>query len=116
MPYFSIETNQNVEAADRSELMSKATGFLAEMLKKPVRAIMVTIKPGMPYMFSGTDDPTAFVQIKAVALEKGKCPEFSRQVCDFIENEISVPRDRIFIEFTDLDPSIFGFNGNTLAH
>ena len=115
MPYFSIETNQPIDANVNSELMKKATKFLAEVMEKPEHVIMVTIKPGMPYVFGGTDEPAAYVQIKAVALEKDKCPEFSRQVCDFLEAEISVPKDRVFIEFIDIDPTIFGFNGDTLA-
>lgn len=116
MPYFSIETNKQIDGAANSDLMKKATSFLAEMMGKPEHVIMVTIKPGKPYVFAGTDEPTAFVQIKAVGLEKDKCPEFSKQVCDFLEAEISVPKDRVFIEFIDIDPTIFGWNGNTLAH
>ena len=116
MPYFSIETNRQINEEANSSLMKKATGFLAEMMEKPEHVIMVTIKPRMPYVFGGKDEPTAFVQIKAVSLEKDKCSEFTRQVCDFLEAEISVPKDRVFIEFIDIDPTIFGFNGNTLAH
>ena len=116
MPYFSIETNKQIDDTLTSNLMKKATSFLAEMMGKPEGVIMVTIKPGMPYVFGGTDDPAAFVQIKAVGLERGKCPEFSKQVCDFLETEIDVSKDRVFIEFIDIDPTIFGFNGNTLAH
>ena len=115
MPYFSIETNKQIDGAANTELMKKATGFLAEMMGKPGHVIMVTIKPGKPYVFGGTDDPTAFVQIKAVALEKNKCPEYSRKVCDFLEAEINIPSDRVFIEYIDIDPTIFGFNENTLA-
>ena len=115
MPYFSIETNQTIEATANSDLMKKATKFLAEVMGKPEHVIMVTVKPGMPYVFGGTDVPTAFVQIKAVALEKDKCPEFSKQVCNFLEAEIDIPKDRVFIEFIDIDPKIFGFNGSTLS-
>ena len=115
MPYFNIETNQRINANAGSELMKKATGFLARMMAKPENVIMVTIKTGMPYLFGGTDEPTAYVQIKAVALVKEKCPEYSKQVCDFLEDEIRVPADRVFIEFMDIDPAIFGFNGSTLA-
>ena len=116
MPYFRIETNRQIDDAANSALMKKATGFLAEMMGKPEHVIMVTIRPDKPYMFAGTGDPTAFVQIKAVGLKKDKCPEYSSQVCNFIEAEIDVPKDRVFVEFTDIDPTVFGFNGDTLAH
>ena len=115
MPYFSIETNRQIDDVTNENLMKKATKFLSEMMGKPEHVIMVTIRPGMPYVFGGLGDPAAYVRIKAVSLERGKCPEFSKKVCDFLENEIGVPRDRVFIEFVDIDPKIFGFNGNTLA-
>lgn len=116
MPYFSIETNEQIDSAVNEDLMKKATKFLAEMMGKPEHVIMVTIKPGMPYVFGGLGDPAAYVRIKAVSLERDKCPEFSKKVCDFLEGEIGVPKDRVFIEFVDIDPKIFGFNGSTLAH
>ena len=115
MPYFSIETNRKIDDAVNEDFMKKATGFLAGIMEKPEHVIMVTVKSGMPYVFGGTEDPTAFVQIKTVGLEKEKCPEYSKKVCDFLEQEISVPKDRVFIEFIDIDPRIFGFNGNTLV-
>jgi len=115
MPYFKIETNHQINATANSELMKKATRFLAEMMGKPEHVIMVTIKPGRPYVFGGTDDPAAFVQIKAVGLEKDRCPEFSKLICNFLEAEISVQKDRVFIEYIDIDPKIFGWNGDTLA-
>lgn len=115
MPYFSIETNKQIDESVNLILMKKATKFLAEMMGKPEHVIMVTIKPGMPYVFGGTDDPAAFVQIKAVSLEKDKCSEFSKKVCEFIDSEISIPKNRIFIEFIDIDARIFGWNGSTLV-
>ncbi len=116
MPYFSIETNKGIDIKETQKLMKKASMFLAEMMTKPEQAIMVTIKPGTPLIFGGTDEPAAFVRIKALRLEKGRCPEFSDKVCGFMEKEIGVPRNRVFIEFTDIDGKCFGYNGNTLVH
>ena len=116
MPYFSIETNKQIDSSTNEDLMKKATTFLAEMMEKPEHVIMVTIKSETPMVFAGISGPAAFVQVKAVKLEKSKCPEFSNKVCDFLEKEINIPKDRVFIEFIDIDPTIFGFNGDTLAH
>ena len=43
MPYFSIETNRQIDDAANSDLMKKATVFLAEMMGKPEHVIMVTV-------------------------------------------------------------------------
>lgn len=116
MPYFSIETNKKIENGLKEELMKKASAFLSEMLEKPEQVIMVTIKPEMPYIFSGTGDPAAFVQIKSLGLARDRCSEFSEKVCSFLEKEVGVPRDRAFIEFIDIDGKIFGWNGRTLVN
>lgn len=116
MPYFSIETNKKIDIKETEKLTKKASRFLAEMMTKPEQVIMVAIKPGTPLIFGGTDEPSAFVQIKALGLEKGRCPEFSKKVCGFLEKEINVPGNRVFIEFTDIDGKTFGYNGDTLAH
>ncbi len=116
MPYFSIETNIKIESAVNTELMKKASRFLADLMSKPEQAIMVTVKPDMPYIFGGSEDPAAFVQVKALNLDKTRCPEFSRKVGEFIEAEINVPINRVFIEFTDIDGRTFGYNGDTLGH
>ncbi|MFC1840624.1 phenylpyruvate tautomerase MIF-related protein [Thermodesulfobacteriota bacterium] len=116
MPYFSIETNKQIDNKANEELMKKASVFLSEMLGKPEQVIMVTIKSGMPYIFGGTNDPAAFVQVKSLGLETDRCSEFSDKVCVFLEEEADVPRDRAFIEFIDIDGKIFGWNGRTLVN
>ena len=116
MPYFSIETNKQIDRESNEELMKKASAFLSEMLGKPEQVIMVTVKAGMPYIFSATNEPAAFVQIKSLGLERDRCSEFSEKVCTFLEKEVGVPRDRAFIEFIDIDGKIFGWNGRTLVN
>ncbi len=115
MPYFSIETNKKIEISETEKISKKASRFLAEMMSKPEQVIMVAIKPGTPLIFGGTGEPCAFVRIKALGLDKGRCPEYSGKVCGFLEREIGVPGNRVFIEFTDIDGKCFGYNGNTLA-
>jgi len=115
MPYFSIETNKKINNIETEKLTKKASQFLAEMMSKPEQVIMVAIKPGTPLIFGGTDEPAAFVRIKALGLDKGRCQEFSGKVCGFLTKEIGVPGNRVFIEFTDIDGKCFGYNGDTLV-
>lgn len=115
MPYFSIETNKLIDKDQNLELMKKATSFLSGIMNKPEQVIMVAIKPGKPCIFGGTDDPTAFVQVKSLGLEIGRCPEYSNKLCGFIENEMGIPMDRVFIDFANIDGKLFGYNGTTLA-
>lgn len=113
MPYFSIETNRKFETAETQEAMKKASSLLAGLLGKPESYVMISIKPNTPLIFAGTDAPAAFVRLKSIGLAKDRCAEFSEKICAFIEKDLGVPKDRVFIDFKDLERSTFGWNGGT---
>ena len=111
MPFFKIETNHPPNDIDT--MMKKASGFIANLLNKPEHYVMISIETDPQMMFGGTMGPTAFVQLKSIGLPMDKCAAFSEKICRFINNEIGVPPDRVFIDFTNLKRNMFGWNGNT---
>lgn len=72
-----------------------------------------SIDPGTPLTFAGADDPAAFVRLKSIGLARDRCTVFSEKICGFIHQELGVPINRIFIDFKDLEGSLFGWNGKT---
>ena len=113
MPYFSIETNQTIESEETQEIIAKASSLIAGLLGKPESYVMVSIKPETPMTFAGTTAPTAFVRLKSIGLATNRCAEFSERICTFIDQELGVPKDRVFIDFKDAERSQFGWNGKT---
>ncbi len=113
MPYFSIDTNQTMDQASTLAVMTKASALMAGLLGKPESYVMVSIKPGTPLTFAGTGDPAAFVRLKSIGLAKDRCTAFSEKICGFIEAELGVSKERVFIDFKDVDRSLFGWNGKT---
>jgi phenylpyruvate tautomerase PptA (4-oxalocrotonate tautomerase family) len=113
MPYFSIDTNQTLDQASTQEIMKKASSLIAGILGKSESYVMISIKPGTPLTFAGTNDPAAFVRLKSIGFPKDRCSEFSEKICGFIAQELGVPQDRIFIDFKDLERNLFGWNGKT---
>ena len=113
MPYLSIDTNQAIDETSTQAVMKKASSFVANLLGKPESYVMISVKPGTPLTFGGTSDPAAFVRLKNIGLPKDRCAELSETICDFIDQELGVPKDRVFIEFKDLDRNLFGWNGKT---
>jgi len=113
MPYFSIDTNQTPDESSTRELMTKASSFIAGLLGKPESYVMISIKPGTPLIFAGTHEPAAFVRLKSIGLARESCGMFSEKICAFMDQELGIPQDRIFIDFKDLERSLFGWNGNT---
>mgnify|MGYP001817400713 FL=1 len=113
MPYFSIETNQTVDTASNRDLMKKMSAFIAKLLGKPESYVMIAIKPGTPLIFAGSDEPAAFVRLKSIGLPKGRNTDFSEKICGFVEQELKVPPNRVFIDFKDLERDMFGWNAKT---
>lgn len=113
MPYFNIETNQPVDRESNGKLLKKLSAFIAELLGKPESYVMISLKPGTDLIFAGSDEPAAFVRVKSIGLPKEGCAQFSEKICGFIEQELQVPKNRVFIDFKDLERSMFGWNGKT---
>ena len=113
MPYFSIKTNQPIEQASNRDLMKKTSAFIAELLGKPESYVMIAIKPETPLIFAGSDEPTAFVRLKSIGLPKERCTEYSEKICGFVERELGVAPNRVFIDFKVLEREMFGWNGKT---
>ncbi len=86
------------------------------LVLKPAAKIIATlsaIKPGTPLIFAGSDEPTAFVRLKSIGLPKNRCSELSEKICGFVEQELKVPPNRVFIDFKDLARDMFGWNAKT---
>jgi phenylpyruvate tautomerase PptA (4-oxalocrotonate tautomerase family) len=113
MPYFSIETNQPIDREARQQLLKKTSTFIADLLGKSESYVMISIQPDAPLIFGGSDEPAAFVRLKSIGLPTDRCPELSEKICHHIQEELGVPQDRVFIDFKDLEKSMFGWNGKT---
>lgn len=113
MPYFSIETNKAIEETDHLTMLKEASVFTAKLLGKPESYVMVKVRPEIPLAFAGTTERAAFVQLKSIGLPVERCGEFAAKICDFIDEHLRISRDRVFIEFKDLDRKLFAWNGKT---
>ncbi|MBU1247561.1 MAG: hypothetical protein KKB70_02585 [Proteobacteria bacterium] len=101
----SVERNVAVEL---STLMS-------ELLGKGVDWVMTEVMGNRALAYGGSDDPAAFVRLKSIGLKQSDCPELSKAICAFLVKQLSVPQNRVYIEFTDLDRTMFGWDGTTFG-
>lgn len=113
MPYLKIQTNQDIEAAAEQTLLREASSLMASELGKPESYVMVNIEPTRPMLFAGTDDPTAYLELKSIDLPESKTKALSAALCQLISEKMMVPIERIYIEFADASRSMWGWNGST---
>jgi len=111
MPYLKLQTNSNIE--NRKALMKNITALLMKELEKPEKFIMVALEPVTDMLFSGSTDPAAFVELKSIGLPPEKTSGLSAAICTLLNKKLSLPADRIYIEFTDSPGDMFGWNKGT---
>jgi phenylpyruvate tautomerase PptA (4-oxalocrotonate tautomerase family) len=111
MPYLKLQTNRRVD--DKRQLISEISGLLATILGKPEKFIMIAVEPGIQLHFGGSDEPAAFVELKSIGLPADITPKLSRAVCTLLEEQLDIPADRVYIEFSDAKRNMFGWNKGT---
>lgn len=113
MPYLKIQTNKVLDESAQNSLLKKASATVSAQLGKPVDYIMVAIDPPRPMIFAGSDAPTAYLELKSIGLSPANTTDFSAALCDLIANELSIDKDRVYIEFANSERSMWGWNGAT---
>ncbi len=90
--------------------------LLATELGKPERYVMVGLAPRMEMSFGGSREPACYAELKNVGtLSDDKVEQLSALLCDAIAKALALPRDRIYIEFTNADGALWGFDGGTFG-
>jgi phenylpyruvate tautomerase PptA (4-oxalocrotonate tautomerase family) len=64
-------------------------------------------------IFGGTDDPVAFLELKAVGLPVRRTKELSAVLCTMIHEHLAIPKERIYVKFIDVKHGMWGWKGDT---
>ena len=111
MPYIKVQTNQKVEKEE--ELLKKLSAEMADQLGKPESYIMTALEAETRMTFGGSTEKTAFIQVKSIGLKKSMTEELSQFICKFLETELEIKQDRIYIQFADAPGAMWGWDGGT---
>lgn len=113
MPYLKIQTNEAMDDRKTQAFLKKASRLVAQMLGKPEEYVMVSLDSSGAILFAGTAAPAAFLELRAIGLPPAKTGDLSRVLCELVASELGVPKERIFVNFADVSPSLWGWNGET---
>jgi len=111
MPVLKVQTNS--EVSDKKQFKEDATSLLSKILKKPSQYIMIILETNTDMMFAGSEEPLAYAELKSIGLPGNATPYISAELCSFLERELKVPQNRMYIEFADAQRNMFGWNGGT---
>lgn len=111
MPFIKVQTNQKVEREE--EILKNLSAQMAEQLGKPEAYIMTALDADLKMTFGGSTEKTAFIEVKSIGLKQSMTEELSQFICEFLENELGIEQDRIYIEFADAPGAMWGWDGGT---
>lgn len=110
MPLFRIETNREVDQVAQEAFIPEAVRFAARLLAKPEESVMVSLVSSAGMRFQANENPTAYVEFKSIGLDRDQCPAYAKAICEYLESSLGIAPQRIYIEFTDIDPKMFGWD------
>jgi hypothetical protein len=113
MPLLNITTNRQFESTQSVALLKQASERVAAMLGKPERYVMVSLVHNPLMLFAGDDAPLAYLELKSIGLPADRTAEFSQVLCDLLTHQLEIPPDRVYIEFSDAERHLWGWNSAT---
>jgi len=102
-----------MSAEVRNNLMKSLSKTVADQLGKPERYVMIAIESGAPMIFAGDDGPLAYMELKSIGLPASSTPALSESLCSLVQNELGIPSERIYIEFSNAEGQMWGWNRDT---
>jgi phenylpyruvate tautomerase len=116
MPLLKLQTSIKPESTQVEDLLKTLSRALSQHLSKPESYVMTAFEAGTPMTFAGSTDPCCYVEIKSVGqFSDSQTQAMSEAFCGQIEALLGIPKQRIYIEFTDAKGYLWGWNGTTFG-
>jgi phenylpyruvate tautomerase PptA (4-oxalocrotonate tautomerase family) len=116
LPLLKLSLSLKLEDDQKASLLQSLSKVLADGLGKPENYVMVSIEDEVAIIMSGEMGPAAFADIRSIgALNDEVNKEFSNTLCTFLNEQFGIPTNRIYINYTDMDASYWGWNSSTFG-
>ena len=87
--------------------------MIASLTGKPENYVMTMIQRDVKMTFAGTDEPCCYVEVKSIGSLNPSL--MSKSICELITSKTNINSERIYIEFTDVKASNWGFDSSTFG-
>ncbi len=115
MPLLKLETTVVLSEDKRQALLAALSKTVAETIGKPQQYVMVAASQAAMQM-SGNAGDAAFVEVRSIGGLTGQVNQnLSQKVCQLLHDSLGVPPNRIYLNFTDVPASCWGWNGSTFG-
>ena len=104
MPYIHINTTEKLDASQMEKIKSSLGQTITLIPGKQEKGLMVDFSDGHTMYLGGVADKTAFVEVHCFkkSEDNGK-KAFVASIFDILEENASIPKNRVYVNFIDLD-------------
>jgi len=113
MPCLIIKINQSLSEQDKKDFGLSASAKTAEILGKPESYVMTLVEDNISMTMSGSLEPAAYIELKSINLPEQQTMELSSSLCQHIGESLAIPANRIYIEFSNAQRHLWGWDGRT---
>ena len=110
MPYINVSTSTKVD--DKKKLLEEISILISSLTNKSKRFVMAKIDDNCQ-MYFNDDTPSCFLEIKSIGSLNPS--EMAKPLCNFVNEKMGIPIDKIYISFEDVPASMWAWNGRTFG-
>jgi phenylpyruvate tautomerase len=115
MPLVKLETTVALSDEKRKELVAALSKIVGETIGKPQQYMMASVSQSA-MMMSGTPGEAAFIDIRSIGgLSDDVNKKLSQKICQLLTDSIGVTPNRVYLNFTDVKATNWGWNGATFG-
>jgi phenylpyruvate tautomerase len=117
MPFVTLLSSVDLPHREReSALLSSLSRIVSEGTGKDERWVMTCVLPKPTMTMGGSSEPAVYVGVKNIGtLTNEQTSSMTAAICESVHRELGVSPKRIYVEFVDVEPHLFGWNGETFA-
>ena len=115
MPLIKIKSSVPKANSSVIESLLKSLSFkTAKHFCKPESYVMTAFESDVQMTFGGTFDPVCYVEVKNIGkMTPEQTKSISKDFCQEIKDKLGVSPSRIYIEFSNAEKPMWGWNGGT---
>lgn len=114
MPLIQVTSNISLSEAEKINALQTISKAAAEMLGKSEDYVMTSWSFAKMTM-AGSDTPAVFINFHSIRLPVEETSRLSKELCERLSLAVEVRADRVYINFHDVEPSMWGWNGKTFG-
>lgn len=115
MPLINVKISKDLTKSDFNELLPALSKIVAECTNKPEQYVMAIIER-TDMMMSGNQDSCAFATVKSIGnLSREVNENISCRVSELLEQKLNIQKDRVYLNFIEVERKDWGYNGKTFA-